>query len=388
MNYRLSLACVALSATMLVAGCAADKGAADESADNGSAASGASAVKDAKAALPALQKGTSVLPGDTSRPIKKGARVALLSAGQNNLSAQGPIDSAKAACKVAGWTCDVFDGASDHTKFSGLVNQIVAANYDGIIDVAVDCPLISSALKAAKKKGIKVVGAYAYDCSDPKYKGEKQFDGEVLYLDDRTAAEQYVAFGRAQATAILALTGGHQKILHVKDSEFRILDYIAEGLEAGLAKDPSTSIIQTLDIKAADLATGKAAQQISSLLTKSADATAITTPYFAAGMAAVYPSLQATGKSGKLFVQGAEGQAPELDMVRGDVASFVNIASPEWTGWAAVDTMNSILTDKPVVSSGIGFTIVTKDNAPGKKGSTFSDLPDYQSAYRKAWDIS
>ena len=172
------------------------------------------------------------------------------------------------------------------------------------------------------------------------------------------------------------------------DTEFRILDYIAEGLEAGLAEDPTTTITETLDIKAHDLVTGKAAQQISSLLIKNADATAITTPYFAAGMAAVYPSLQSTGKAGKLFVQGAEGQAPELDMVRDGVASFVNVASPEWTGWAAVDTLNSVLTDVPVVSSGVGFTIVTKDNATGGKGSTFSDLPDYQSAYRKAWGIS
>jgi ribose transport system substrate-binding protein len=311
----------------------------------------------------------------------------LLSAGQNNLSAQGPIDSAKAACKVAGWTCDVFDGASDPTKYSGLVNQIVAAKYDGIIDIAVDCPLISTALKAAEAKGIKVISAYAFDCNDPKYKGEKQFDGEVLYRDGRTGAEQFVEFGQAQATAILAMTGGHQKILHVVDSEFRILDYIAEGLMGGLKEDPTTKVTETLDIKAHDLATGKAAQQISSMLIKNPDATVITTPYFAAGMAAVYPSLQATGKVGKLFVQGAEGQAPELDMVRQGVASFVNIASPEWTGWAAVDTLNSVLTDVPVVSSGVGFTIVTKDDAPAGKGSTFSDLPDYQSAYRKAWGL-
>ena len=114
--------------------------------------------------------------------------MALLSAGQNNLSAQGPIDSAKAACEVVGWKCDAFDGASDPTKYSGLVNQIVAAGYDGIIDVAVDCPLIYTALKAAKAKGIKIISAYAFDCNDPKYKGEKQFDGEVLYLDDRTGA--------------------------------------------------------------------------------------------------------------------------------------------------------------------------------------------------------
>lgn len=388
MNYRLSLTCVALSATMLLAGCASDKGATDDSPDAGATAAAESAVNAAKADLPSLQKGTSVLPSDTSRPIKQGARVALLSAGQNNLSAQGPIDSAKAACDVVGWKCDVFDGGSDPTKYSGLVNQIVAAGYDGIIDVAVDCPLISTALKAAREKGIKIVSAYAFDCDDPKYKGEKQFDGEVLYVDDRTAAEQFVAFGAAQATATLALTGGNQKILHVKDTEFRILDYIAEGLEAGLAKDPTSSIIETLDIKAADLVTGKAAQQISSLLIKNPDASAITTPYFAAGMAAIYPSLQSTGKTGKLFVQGAEGQAPELDMVRSGVASFVNIASPEWSGWAAVDTLNSVLTGVPVESSGIGFTIVTKDNVTGKKGSTFSDLPDYQGAYRKAWGIS
>lgn len=388
MNYRLPLACTALAAMMFTAGCASDKGTDDEPNTKVAAASATSGVEAAKAALPALQKGTSVLPPGDSRPIKKGARVALLSAGQNNLSAQGPIDGAKAACKVAGWTCDVFDGASDPTKYSGLVNQIVAADYDGIIDVGVDCPLISTALDAAKKKGIKIIGAYAFDCNDPKYKGEKQFDAELLYVDDRTGAEQFVAFGRAQATAMLALTGGKQKILHVTDTEFRILDYIAEGLEAGLADDPSTKVVETLDIKAADLVTGKAAQQISSLLTKNPSATAITTPYFAAGMAAVYPSLQSTGKAGKIFVQGAEGQAPELDMVRAGVASFVNIASPDWTGWAAVDTLNSVLTDKPVVSSGIGFTIVTKENATGEKGSTFSDLPDYQSAYRKAWGVS
>jgi len=101
----------------------------------------------------------------------------------------------------------------------------------------------------------------------------------------------------------------------------------------------------------------------------------------------VAPAVTQAGRAQSLYVMGGEGFAPELDLLRaGQGVSAVNIAPSDWTGWAAVDTMNSLFTDKPAADSGLGWQLVDKghnltDNGP------FVPAVDFKAIYKKAWGV-
>ena len=64
----------------------------------------------------------------------------------------------------------------------------------------------------------------------------------------------------------------------------------------------------------------------------------------------------------------------------------VNIISSEWTGWAAIDTMNSIFDGQKPAVSGIGWTIAdTTHHLP--KARSFNPPVDFKAEYKKAWGV-
>ena len=63
------------------------------------------------------------------------------------------------------------------------------------------------------------------------------------------------------------------------------------------------------------------------------------------------------------------------------------VAAPsDWTGWAAVDTMNSLFTDAPVADSGLGWQLVDKQNNLPPSGPFVPDV-DFKAIYKKAWGV-
>ena len=84
---------------------------------------------------------------------------------------------------------------------------------------------------------------------------------------------------------------------------------------------------------------------------------------------------------------GGEGFEPELDLLRTDQGvNAVNIAPSDWTGWAAVDTMNSLFAGTEPVDSGLGWQLVDKDNNLPASGP-FVPAVDFKSVYKKAWGV-
>jgi ribose transport system substrate-binding protein len=85
---------------------------------------------------------------------------------------------------------------------------------------------------------------------------------------------------------------------------------------------------------------------------------------------------------------GGEGFQPELDLLRGGKGiNAVNIVASDWTGWAAIDTLNSLFLNKPIADSGLGWQLADKDHNLPAAGS-FVPSVDFKSAYKKAWGKS
>lgn len=333
--------------------------------------------------------GTLREPDATSRPAAKGKRVVIISAGQASISSSVPVAAAKAAAEAAGWRTDVYDVQLNPANAPGLVRQAMASGADGIILQAIDCPGVKGPLQEAKAKGIQVVGIYSFDCNDPLFKGSDPalFSGQINY---GAGSEDIGAFtkryGADQAKAVIAATAGKAKVIFFNSPSVTVLSYTGQGFKDEIAKCGGCKIVADVEFAGAELGPNLQ-QKATSALLQHPEANVVKSPYTSATLLGIAPAVVQSGRAGKLYVMGGEGFAPELDLLRsGQGVNAVNIAPSDWTGWAAVDTMNSLFTKAPVADSGLGWQLVDKGHNLTSNGP-FVPKVDFKAAYRKAWGV-
>lgn len=334
--------------------------------------------------------GTLRAPADTARPAAPGKKIVIISTGQASISSSIPSNAAKEAAEALGWKADVYDGQLNPALAPGLVRQAVASGADGIILDAIDCPTVKGAMQEAKAKGIKMVGIYAFDCNDPIFGGSDPslFTGQINYGDAANAAigkftEQY---GADQAKAVIAATGGKAKVVFFNDQEVTVLRYTGKGFLDEIKKCSGCEVVAQVDFIGAELGPNLQ-QKATSALLQHPDANVVKSPFTAATLLGIGPAVVQSGRASKIYSMGGEGFAPELDLLRANQGvSAVMITPSDWTAYAAVDTMNSLFTDKPVADSGLGWQLVDKTHNLPASGA-FSPAIDFKAAYRKAWGI-
>jgi ribose transport system substrate-binding protein len=85
---------------------------------------------------------------------------------------------------------------------------------------------------------------------------------------------------------------------------------------------------------------------------------------------------------------GGEGFQPELDLIRNHAGvNAVMISPSDWTGWAAIDTMNSLFRKEKPAFSGLGWQLVDPTHNMPASGPWQSPV-DFKAIYKKAWGIS
>jgi ribose transport system substrate-binding protein len=118
------------------------------------------------------------------------------------------------------------------------------------------------------------------------------------------------------------------------------------------------------------------------------DANVVKSPYTAATLLSIAPAVTASGRAGNLYVMGGEGFQPELDLLRNHQGvNAVMISPSDWTGWAAVDTMNSLFRGEDPAFSGLGWQLVDSGHNLPASGPWESPV-DFKAAYLKAWGLS
>lgn len=386
-------ALVALGAALPIAACGEDEvdsGSGPAAKSTGSDA--APGVEEATTRLARMKKGTSIEPSADPRPAAKGKTIVIVSAGQTNEGSALAIGGNLEACKVLGWRCSVLDGKSDPTSWPGLYRQAIAQKPDGIIGMGIDCQVIAQPLKEAKKAGIMTVGQQAYDCDEPSIGGEALFSGVPLFPDPDDSSKStssrvyFQKFGATKAAAVLPPTRNKPNAIVLCNEEALILKYMCDGALATLQNVPDAKVTR-VDTRLADLGP-KLESQVSSALLKNPEANAIVAPYGAASLA-IASAVQKAGKKGKIFLMGSEGLSSELESIKSGGVNAVIGAKTDWVGWSGIDTMNSLLTDKPIAMNGIGWLYVDEGNVPAKpdQGVPADQFPDFRSAYKKAWGV-
>ncbi|MBV9098984.1 MAG: substrate-binding domain-containing protein [Frankiaceae bacterium] len=343
-----------------------------------------------QAALAKVYQGTLSSPDTTSRPAVKGKKIVIISAGQSSISSSIPVNAAKEAAQAIGWSVTVYDAQLNPANYPQLVSQAIASGADGIVLDAIDCSFVKSQLEQAKSKGIKVVPIYAYDCNDP-YAGKggvSLFSGYTNYgaaanKNLGAFAEQY---GYAQGQAAIAATGGQAKVIFFNDPEATVLHYTGQGFLNAIKTCAGCKVVADVEFKGLDL--GPTLQQrAASVLLQHPEANVVKSPFTAATLLSIAPAVTQSGRASKLYVMGGEGFQPELDLMRTHQGvSAVMISPSDWTGWSAVDTLNSLFQGKAPAFSGLGWQLVDPTHNLPASGPWVSPI-DFKSIYKKAWGV-
>lgn len=355
----------------------------DDDDDQGQASSSgggeASIVKEAKEAVAAAQKGTYRPPPSTGPAAQSGKNVWVISCGQSAPGCATPALGAVEAGKELGWDVTLFDGKLNPAGYNEGLKKAIAANADGIIPIAIDCPFIKGSLLQAKKAGIPVVGTYTFDCDDPSYEkpGEAQFT--ALNNVGKPLFDFFEDFGRAKAN--YAIAKGKKKVINIHGPDFQAAVAMNKGFDDELAKCEDCEVLETLEIPATQL-TGQAAQRVQTALRQHPDAEALMIPYDA--MTLVLAQVLA-GANDDMLVLGGEGFDPNIDLMRKGVQDVATSFDTTWFGWSGADAMNRVLAgEKEIPDGGLGFQLIDESNLPASGG--VKAPIDYKSAYRKVWN--
>ena len=385
------LSVLGLAALALASACSSTSNTANTTPGTNNQAPTASATSAGdQAALAAVYKGTLSSPDTTSRPAVKGKKIVIISSGQSSISSSIPVDAAKEAAQAIGWQVTVYDAQLNPANYPQLVNQAIASGADGIVLDAIDCSFVKSGLEQAKAKGIKVVPIYAYDCNDA-YAGKggvSLFSGYTNYGAEANKnlgafAEKY---GFAQGQAAIAATGGHAKVVFFNDPQTTVLHYTGTGFLNAIKQCSGCKVVANVSFTGLDL--GPTLQQrAASALLQHPEANVVKSPYTAATLLSIGPAVRDSGRADKLYVMGGEGFQPELDLMRTHQGvSAVMISPSDWTGWSAIDTLNSLFQGKAPAFSGLGWQLVDPGHNLPASGPWVSPI-DFKAIYKKAWGV-
>src|SRR5260221_3901965 len=199
-------------------------------------------------------------------------------------------------------------------------------------------------------------GAYdAVDCDDPAVKGEPRYDDSV---DFGSSFGSYAvltrAWGAVKADWIIVKTQGKAKVINFKQDEFLVVKYIREAFEQELAKCKTCEIVKTVDFTLADL--GPTLQQkAQGALLQHPEANAVHVPYDTPIHLGIGAALVESGRNDQLHVIAGEGFPSNIQLIRDNKGQDAANAFPAaWTGYAAVDTLNSVFHGQKPQDSGIG----------------------------------
>jgi ribose transport system substrate-binding protein len=352
------------------------------------ATGGNAAYLAAVAATAKSEKGTNFNVDPSPRPAAKNKFIVVISSGQASISSQIPSDAAVAAAKALGWKVDLYDAKLNPSNYSPLIRQAIAAGAQGIISDAIDCQAAKSAWEQAVAKKIVIIPMYAFDCTDAHAGAAKTgvFNAITNYGPAGANIDAFTeSYGADQANYIIAASHNTAKIIVLQDPEFVVLYYTYQGFAKQIAASGGSKIVDTLNFTVADLGDGQLAPKVQAALLRYPDATWIKSPYTAATTAGIVPGLGANPHH--VDVMGGEGFPPELDLIRAGKITAVNIISSQWTGWAAIDTMNSIFDGLKPAVAGIGWTIADATHNLPKSGP-FNPPINFIAEYEKAWGVS
>jgi len=334
-------------------------------------------------------KGTTRTPPAAAPKPQKGKKVWIISPGQVGESASIATNAAKEAGELIGWNMTLFDAKLDASMFGTGIRQAIAAKADGVILHAIDCAWVKQPLVEAHAANVKLVAYYALDCDDPSVKGEKLFDATVDFGSQfGSYAELTRAWGAVKADWIIAKTQGNAKVIGFRQDEFSVVKYIREGFDQELAKCKTCEIVKNVDLTLDDFGP-KLQQKAQGALLQHPEANAVHVPYDSLMHLGIGAAIVESGRVDRLHVVAGEGYPSNIQLIRDKKGQEAANAYPNvWTGYAAIDTLNSVFHGQRAHDSGIGWKLIDREHNLPPPGKGYEPDQDFRAAYKKAWGVT
>jgi ribose transport system substrate-binding protein len=386
----LSLALCAATALLLSAcGDSSTKSQGDSGTSTTTATAQATAGSSENAAtqLKTIFDATSLKLPEGKNPAVKGKNVWVISIGQASPTAELPVAAMMEAGKKIGWDMHLYDAKLDPANYPAGIREAVANKADALITISIDCTLAKAALQEAKKAGVKTVTLNAYDCKDEKPSEPQLYDAQVAVGPDfhwKNMQEQHTEWGAVFAPWVVAQTGGKGTILNFANDQLLLLRYMHEGFAAAVTAICADCKVKTIQWNIEDFGPNLTAKTKAALL-QNPDTTAIfgaTNPEQGISQGVVQ-----AGKATKLPVAGGLSVPSQIDLVRSSAGLDATMAYTNgWFGWAAIDTVNSLLGGTAPRDPGLSLSLIDREhNMPAAGKGWDPDGLDYRAAYEQSW---
>jgi ribose transport system substrate-binding protein len=337
--------------------------------------------------LAQLAKGSYTQPPTSAPAGAKGKSIWWISCAQAAPSCAVPAEAAAQAAKALGLQFHVADGKNNVGGADAIaVRTALAAKPSAILLYGVECPATESALQQAKAEHVLVMGVETLDCNQVQSGAPQLFTASEAYSAKYPNTEAWWrGFGAFSADYIIDASNGHAKVIDNGSTEAGNTGTTDAGFLAEFKKCSGCSIVKDASYATADLTVnGPWIQAFRTALVQAPDATATYMPWDE--MAAELGGINAITQSGhKIVAFGGQGAEDGMDLARKGL--FIESATrpPEWSAYAAMDTINRLLQGQPPVDEGIGFQLVLPGTPMGAAGTPYEPAIAYKADYFKIW---
>jgi ribose transport system substrate-binding protein len=324
----------------------------------------------------------------------KGKNVWIIDADGAAPSDEIPAQAAQAAGKSLGWKTTIYDAKGLPSNYTLGVSNAIANGANGIVLVAVDCSYVKNQLQQAKSKKIAVSEVYAFDCSETNPGSPSLFTADLSFGKRWSSLLQaWQQWGSDTAAYIIKGQQGKADALVLDTQQIAVLVSYDNGVYARMAQCGSTCSVTKVKWDVVNQATPAAITSLiqSAVLKNPGINGALYGSTVTSGFNQAILALGAS-KYSKMTVVGGLGLADEFTLLKaGNKGLNATTAWPQqWIGYAAIDSINSVLAGRPTEDEGIGWRIVDSSNVAQQSlvNGIWNGVDNFASIYEKRWGVS
>jgi ribose transport system substrate-binding protein len=372
---------------------------ASSAASSGSSGSGSApasggageAVTQADAQLAVAEKGRFTSPPSTSSPAFKGGNIWVIEASATTPSITIPAQAAKAAATSLGWKTTIYDAKGLPSNYTQGVSNAIANGANGIILISIDCSYVKNQLEQAKEKKIAVSEVYSFDCSETNPGQPSLFSADLSFGTRWKNLEvAWQQWGSDTAAYVIKGQQGKANALLLDTKQVAVEVSYEQGFKDRLKQCSTCSLVdQPWDV--INQATPAAiASLIQSAVLKNPK---VNSSVYGSTVTSGYnQGILALGSKVKdMTIVGGLGLQDEFNLIKDDKGLNATTAWPQqWIGYAAVDSINSVLAGRKTDDEGIGWQIVDKETLPTihLTNGIWNGVDNYAALYNKRWGVS
>jgi ribose transport system substrate-binding protein len=256
--------------------------------------------------------------------------------------------------------------------------------------VAIDCSYVKNQLELAKSKKIAVSEVYAFDCADTNPGSPRLFTADLSFGKRwATLLDAWQQWGSDTAAWIISATGGKARPLVLHNEQIAVLISYQKGFDDRMAECKTCKVV---NVKWDVITSGTPAALASLMKSAVLKSPEINSSMFGSTVTSGYNQaiLSLGARSKDMKVIAGLGLPDEFNLIKANKGLNATTAWPQqWIGYAAMDSINSVLAGRPTRDEGIGWQIIDNTNSDQmpSDNSIWQGNDNFREIYKKSWGV-